>query len=200
MGQLISVININNINTIIFQVRLITEGTVQQCGTLELSRLPPANQDRQIQAKKLQKFHYIVCCVRFRIHHRTFLIMWNFAKWTRTVRIKKDAVCLYVCLSVICHLSVCQVRMKFGETEIKATAVDLTTGQVLLYFFPLRYHNILNTGQVLFMICFFCRQYHNIFTTGYFSTIFSQPDRLFYAFLLTISQCFAKISFSIPVF
>ena len=25
--------------------------------------------------------------------------------------------------------------MKFGETEIKATAVDLTTGQVLLYFF-----------------------------------------------------------------
>merc|ERR550532_2416174 len=57
------------------EVRLITEGTVQQCGTLELSRLPPANQDRQIQAKKLQKFHYIVCCVRFRIHHRTFLIM-----------------------------------------------------------------------------------------------------------------------------
>ena len=63
MGQLISVININNINTIIFQVRLITEGTVQQCGTLELSRLPPANQDRQIQAKKLQKFHYIAFVV-----------------------------------------------------------------------------------------------------------------------------------------
>jgi len=52
------------------EVRLITEGAVQQCGTLELSRLPPANQDRQIQ-----------------------------------------------------------VRMKFGETEIKATAVDLTSGQ-----------------------------------------------------------------------
>ena len=31
------------------QVRLVTEGAVQQCGTLELSRLPPANQDREIQ-------------------------------------------------------------------------------------------------------------------------------------------------------
>ena len=31
------------------QVRLVTEGAVQQCGTLQLSRLPPANQDREIQ-------------------------------------------------------------------------------------------------------------------------------------------------------
>ena len=30
---------------------MVTEGTVQQCGTLELSRLPPANQERQIQAR-----------------------------------------------------------------------------------------------------------------------------------------------------
>ena len=42
-----------------------------------------------------------------------------------------------------CHICkcVCQVRMKFGETEIKATAVDLTTGQVLVVIFSRRYRN-----------------------------------------------------------
>ena len=38
-----------NITMTTNQVRLVTEGAVQQCGTLELSRLPPANQDREIQ-------------------------------------------------------------------------------------------------------------------------------------------------------
>ena len=110
----------------------------------------------------------------------------------------------YFYLVSVCYISVCQMFVCLsGEDEIwrdrdqsNSCRPHNRTGSFILFF--LRYHNILNTGQVLFMICFFCRQYHNIFTTGYFNTIFSQPDRLFYAFLLlAISQCFTKISFSI---
>ena len=84
------------------QVRLITEGSVQQCGTLELSRLPPANQDREIQVK----WHFL----------DTF--------WS-TIHCNKRPIRYNILIDLII-----KVRMKFGDTEIKATALDLATGQV----------------------------------------------------------------------
>ena len=84
------------------QVRLITEGSVQQCGTLELSRLPPANQDREIQVK----WHFL----------DTF--------WS-TIHCNQRPIRYNILIDFII-----KVRMKFGDTEIKATALDLSTGQV----------------------------------------------------------------------
>ena len=66
--------------------------------------------------------------------------------------------------------------MKFGETEIKATAVDLTTGQVLLYFFfpSISQYSQHRTGSFydLFFLSSISQYFHNrlfqynIFTTG----------------------------------
>ena len=63
------------------QVRLVTEGAVQQCGTLELSRLPPANQDREIQVVLLMVMVTLVVTMMVPVMLVLVLLMVTLANW-----------------------------------------------------------------------------------------------------------------------